>query len=321
MQSPPPQSVQRRPPRASDSQLSSRALFRFHSHLLPCVLPLSFSSFSCSFCSNRNRMIAATSVRPQKSRASPSARRLAQSPALCLCKGSAKHREFRSSLSSLLSRNKSKVTKILLGVVGTSPGIFSLSSVRLSLGLNSPLPFLNSLCIALLHSFPCASIRLVRRADQGQFIRPSPPPLGDPGAAAAFSFIILNLPGAGPRPNSSARTSPVGGLYEELCHQGHSQRWHCRPRRHRENATGVVVDLHRGDDHALGKSCGRQHLHGLGRRGDRQKNLHSNGSRPCRMARHPGQPLRIFRQSQNQFHRSPRLFHFHHRSQSLAHRR
>src|SRR5258708_38889521 len=113
MHPPPPQSVQRWPPRASDSQLSSRALFRFHSHLLPCVLPLSFSSISCSFGSNRNRMITATSVRPQKSRASPSARRLAQSPALCSCKGSAKHQESRSSLSSLLSGDKSKVSRFL----------------------------------------------------------------------------------------------------------------------------------------------------------------------------------------------------------------
>src|SRR5260370_2725561 len=244
-------------------------------------------------------MITATSVRPQKSRASPSARRVAQSPALCLCKGSAKHREFRSSLSSLLSRNKSKVTKILFKVAGTSPGIFSLLAVRLSLGLNSPLPFLNSLCIALLHSFPCASIRLVRRADQGLFVRPSPPPHGDPGAAATFSSLSSNLPGAGPRPISSARTLPFGGLHEDLSHQGHSQRWHCRPRRHRQDATGVVVALHRGHDSALGKSCGRQRHYRLGRRRNRQKNLHSNRSRPRRMARHPHGTLRLFRESQN----------------------
>ena len=66
----------------------------------------------------------------------------------------------------------------------------------------------------------------------------------------------------------SGRTSPArqprrrsGGLYENVSHQGHSQRWHCRPRRHRKDATGVVVALHGGHDAALGKSCGRHHHH------------------------------------------------------------
>src|SRR5882724_10289727 len=68
-----------------------------------------------------------------------------------------------------------------------------------------------------------------------------------------------------PAPNScwtdlAARRAPVnstGGLYENLRHQGHPKRWHCRPRRHRKDATGVVVAPHRGHDAALGKSCGR----------------------------------------------------------------
>src|SRR5207245_4553901 len=133
-----------------------------------------------------------------------------------------------------------------------------------------------SLVGALLHSFRCASIRVVRRSEQELFVRPSPPPHGDPGAAATFSSLSSNLPGAGPRPKSSARTSPSGGLHEELSHQGHSKRRHCRPRRHREDATGVVVTLHLGNDAAVGKSCGRQHHHRLGRRRNRSKDFHSN---------------------------------------------
>src|SRR5712692_220569 len=65
---------------------------------------------------------------------------------------------------------------------------------------------------ALLHSAPCASIRFVRRPDQGLFVGPSAPPHGDPGAAATFSSLSSNLPGAGPRPHCLARTSLVGGF-------------------------------------------------------------------------------------------------------------
>jgi hypothetical protein len=61
---------------------------------------------------------------------------------------------------------------------------------------------------ALLRLFPCASIRVVRRSDQGYFAGPSLPPHGDPGAVATFSSLSSNLPGAGPRPNSAGRTSP-----------------------------------------------------------------------------------------------------------------
>ncbi len=165
------------------------------------------------------------------------------------------------------------------------------------------------------------------RADQGQdFATPSPshprgprlrprsPPSNQIQAQArAFS--------------PSGRTSPLdpgldagsqkGGLHEDVSHQGHPKRGHCRPRRHRQNATGVVVALHRGNDAALGKSCGRHHHHGLGRRRNRQKNFDSNRARLRRMAVH----ALLRRQSENQSHRSARLFHVHQRSESLAHRR
>src|SRR5712664_2952065 len=184
---------------------------------------------------------------------------------------------------------------------GTSPGIFCRRRRDFLYPTRLSCPSCDWLLCALPQLFPCASIRLVRRLDQGRLFRPSPspPPHGDPGAKATFSSLSSNLPGAGPRPNCLVRTSLVGGFYEELSHQGHPQRWHCRPRRHRENATGVVVALHRGHDSALGKSCGRQHNHRLGRRRDRQKNLHPNRSRPRRMARHPDWTLRFFRESQN----------------------
>lgn len=51
--------------------------------------------------------------------------------------------------------------------------------------------------------------------------------------AAGRALRIPNSPGAGPRPSHRARTSHDGGLHEELPHAGHSQRRHCRPRRHR----------------------------------------------------------------------------------------
>src|SRR5437660_12758469 len=58
---------------------------------------------------------------------------------------------------------------------GTSPGIFFLSLERLSLNWRS-LVWMKSLVGALLHSFRCASIRVVRRSEQGLFVTPSPPP-------------------------------------------------------------------------------------------------------------------------------------------------
>ena len=81
---------------------------------------------------------------------------------------------------------------------GTSPGIFFLSLERLSLNWRS-LVWMKSLSSALLHCFRCASIRVVRRSEQGLFVTPSPPPHGDPGAAATLSSLNFNLPGAGPR--------------------------------------------------------------------------------------------------------------------------
>src|SRR2546421_12533948 len=55
-----------------------------------------------------------------------------------------------------------------------------------------------------------------------------------------------------------------GALYENVSHQGHQKRWHCRPRRHRKDATGVVVASHRGYVAAMGKSCGRNGGHRSG---------------------------------------------------------
>src|SRR5882762_6741121 len=202
-------------------------------------------------------------------------------------------------LSPLLSGDKSDTFERFSNSVGTSPGIFSLSSERLSLIPIFPKTSPTFVSLALLQFFPCASIRPVRRPDQGRFIGPSPPPHGDPGAKATFSSLSFNLPGAGPRPISSGRTSPYGGLHEELSHQGHSKRWHCRPRRHRQDPTGVVVALHRGYDPALGKNCGRQHHDRLGRRRNHAKDFHSNG--PCvrRMVSDSDWPLRLVRESQN----------------------
>src|SRR5215472_18855396 len=40
--------------------------------------------------------------------------------------------------------------------------------------------------------------------------------------------------------------------HEILSHQGHPKRWHCRSRRHRKDATGVVVAVCRGHDAAVG---------------------------------------------------------------------
>src|SRR2546423_12515544 len=201
---------------------------------------------------------------------------------------------------------------------GTSPGIFFLSLERLSSNWRS-LVWMKSLVGALLHSFRCASIRVVRRSEQGLFVTPSPPPHGDPGAAATCSSLSSNLPGAGPRRKSSARTSPSGGLHEELSYKGHTKRRHCRPRRHREDATGVVVTLHRGNDAAVGQSCGTQPHHALGRRRNRAKNFHSNGAGLCGMASYSDRTIGFFGQSQNQFHRSSRLLHLHYGNESLAH--
>src|SRR5258708_1058734 len=182
--------------------------------------------------------------------------------------------------------DKSRITKILSVVAGTSPGIFSLRAERLSRIPKTHCQEENSPSIALLRSLPCASIRFVRRPDQGLFVRPSAPPPRDLGAAAAFSSLSFNLPGPGLRLNPSGRSSPMEVFYEELSHQGHPKRWHCRPRRHRQDATGVVVALHRGHDPALGKNCGRQHHHRLGRRRNLPENLHSNGTGSCRVVRH-----------------------------------
>ncbi len=149
------------------------------------------------------------------------------------------------------------------------------------------------------------------------------------GATLSFIFWIAH-PGAGPRLNSSGRTSSdgsgiagghaKGGLYEELSHQGDSKRWHCRPRRHRKDATGVVVALHRGNDAEVGKSCGRKHDDGLGRRRNRQKYLDSNGARLRRMGHFRRASGRL-RENQNQFHRSAGLLDLYHRSESFANRR
>src|SRR5882724_10202556 len=87
---------------------------------------------------------------------------------------------------------------------------------------------------------------------------PRSPPSVPTCPAQARARILLD----GPRHADRFAVARARRLYEELSHQGHSKRWHCRPRRHREDATGVVVALHRGDDAALGKNCGRKHDHG-----------------------------------------------------------
>src|SRR5882724_13680984 len=91
---------------------------------------------------------------------------------------------------------------------GTRPCTFFLATSRLLPG-GIWVGFSDLSPSALLRLFPCASIRVVRRSDQGYFAGPSPPPHGDPGAVATFSSLSSNLPGAGPRPNSAGRTSPA----------------------------------------------------------------------------------------------------------------
>src|SRR5260370_798601 len=198
-----------------------------------------------------------TPIGLQKFFTSRSAHWLTQSARVVVRKGSAKQRESGARLSPLLSGDKSKTKSMLAIVAGTSPGIFSRSRERLSLPPGSLAHSEFSAPGALLPFFPCVSIRLVRRPDHGLLNRPSPPHHGARGAAATFSSLSSNLPGAGPRPISCGRTSPYGGLHEDVSHQGHPKCWDCRPRRHRQDATGVVVALHRGHDPALGKSCGR----------------------------------------------------------------
>src|SRR5260370_33975832 len=76
---------------------------------------------------------------------------------------------------------------------------------------------------------------------------------------------LLTRLGAGPRRDPRARTSSDGGLHEELSHHGPAQSWDCPPRRHREDATGVVVAFHRGHDSAVGQNFGRKNNHRMGR--------------------------------------------------------
>src|SRR6266404_7899733 len=133
-------------------------------------------------------------------------------------------------------------------LTGTRPCIFSwqpADSYQVAAWWDSPI-YLQVRCSG---SFPVLASGSSGDRTREIFAGPSPPPHGDPGAVATFSSLSSNLPGAGPRPNSAGRTSPrdrdaaarARRLYEELSHQGHSKRWHCRPRRHREDATGVVV--------------------------------------------------------------------------------
>src|SRR5260370_1243397 len=135
--------------------------------------------------------------------------------------------------------DKSRITKILSVVAGTSPGIFSLRAERLSRIPKTHCQEENSPSIALLRSLPCASIRFVRRPDQGLFVRPSAPPPRDPGAAAAFSSLGFNLPGSGLRLNPSGRPSPMEVFYELLSHHGHPKRSHVLAQRHRHVPTGL----------------------------------------------------------------------------------
>src|SRR6266403_3406458 len=91
-----------------------------------------------------------------------------------------KHRPPRNEVvvKSSVVKKQEEGHGVLLRVAGTSPGIFSLSPERLSLNPGS-LTWMNSLAIALLHSFRCASIRVVRRPDQGSFVETfAPAPRG-----------------------------------------------------------------------------------------------------------------------------------------------
>src|SRR5207253_1186055 len=158
-----------------------------------------------------------------------------------------------------------------------------------------------------------------RRAFQESFDSPSPPPLGDPRGRNRSTFRERRRalpPKSTIRSGASPRLKPGGGLspialdrgiairgsqkessHEMLSHQGHSKRWHCRSRRHRKDATGVVVAVCRGHDAAVGKSCGWQRHNRLGRRGGGAKDIDSGGPRLRRVARDADRPLRLVRQS------------------------
>src|SRR5438128_758969 len=75
----------------------------------------------------------------------------------------------------------------------------------------------------------------------------------------------------------------LGEADESIQHAIYPQRRHCRSRRHRKNATGVVVALHRRDDQPAGESCGRQYGDRLGRRGDRAQDHHQHRAGACRV--------------------------------------
>jgi PEGA domain len=95
--------------------------------------------------------------------------------------------------------------------------------------------------LPLLPPFPCASIPSLRRADQG-FIRFSFAPLfgtqvgprspsnhkSHQAPARACSILLADH-----RPVTSSGHTYAEVCHENLFHQGHQKRWHCRPRRHR----------------------------------------------------------------------------------------
>jgi len=83
----------------------------------------------------------------------------------------------------------------------------------------------------------------------------------------------------------------------------------CRPRRHREDATGVVVAFFTRHDSAMGKNCGRQPTTDWDERRNHTKNLHSNGP-PCRMARHTDGTLLVLPRKSKLISSTSRLFHF-----------
>jgi len=73
-------------------------------------------------------------------------------------------------------------------------------------------------------------------------------------------------PQAHARPSLTGRTAPA--LSVRAAQIGRSvmrrisqrlETWHCRPRRHRKDATGVVVTVHPRDDSRWGKVGGRNH--------------------------------------------------------------
>src|SRR5258708_5978809 len=207
-------------------------------------------------------------------------------------------RKFVLLLSPLLSMKKSKIGGIVSTFEGTSPGIFSLRAERLS---RTPKTFGQ---IRILPASRCsipfpvlASASSGDRTGDYSLETVGPPAPRGPRCSGHVLLPQFQLARFWSAPESFRTVLAFGGFYEELSHQGHPKRWHCRPRRHRQDATGVVVALHRGHHSALGKNCGRQHYHRLGRRRNRQKNLHSNGPRPCRVARPPRHSPRIFRQS------------------------